>query len=123
LLQGMVIYRVGEVADVKFLAHGGIFQKSDRSFNEPRRRGEKGWSKARRKGEFDDREGRDYRPKWCGCSVGGAAEPVRLQPLQRKANCSGERILLLIKGEMHPRHSKASVYSNTAARLLCHYLR
>jgi hypothetical protein len=32
----MVIYRVGEVADVKFLAHGGIFQKSDRSFNEPR---------------------------------------------------------------------------------------
>jgi hypothetical protein len=33
----MVIYRVGEVADVKFLAHGGFFQKSDRSFNnEPR---------------------------------------------------------------------------------------
>jgi hypothetical protein len=32
----LVIYRVGEVADVKFLAHFGIFQKSDRSFNELR---------------------------------------------------------------------------------------
>ena len=43
--------------------------------------------------------GRDYRPKRCGCSVGSAAEPVRLQPLQRKANYSSAGILRLIRSD------------------------
>jgi len=53
--------------------------------------------KARRAGEFDNRKGQYHWPARCGCSVGGATEPVRLQPLQRKANRSGARILLLIE--------------------------